>query len=283
MESGSSGTLPSFNASRREVVWDAFVGNTTECADTTQGSTFACMRNATTSDLLSSWETVAAAFPELFLFVPVIDGPNGLLPDLPSKLLAAGHFSKIPFMAGTVLDEGTDFVPEQISTDEQLVEFIVEADNPFAPSLSPQFQKDVATLLTLYPDNPALGSPFGTGNETFGLSSEYKRASALLGDASFQATRREWIQAATAAGVTTFGYIFTDQNAALADPATGGASAFWRSASRSSWADVVLPLSSQCTMLPRFRTCTGLPPSRRLMWRAVWWRWLWWTIGCRSP
>ena len=125
-------------------------------------------------------------------------------------------------MAGTVLDEGTDFVPEQISTDEQLIEFIVGADNPFAPSLTLQFQKDVATLLTLYPDNPALGSPFGTGNETFGLSSEYKRAAALLGDASFQATRREWIQAATAAGVTTFGYIFTDQNVAAADPARGG-------------------------------------------------------------
>ena len=223
MESGSAGTLPSFNASRREVIWDAFVSNTTECAGATQGSTFACMRNATTSDLLSSWETVAAALPEPFLFVPVIDGPDGLLPDLPSKLLAAGHFSKIPFMAGTVLDEGTAFVPEQITTDEQLVELIVVASNPFAPSLSPQFQKDVATLLTLYPDNPALGSPFGTGNETFGLSSEYKRASALLGDLLFQATRREWIQAAAAAGVTTFGYIFTDQNAAAADPAKGGA------------------------------------------------------------
>ncbi|KAI1795283.1 extracellular triacylglycerol lipase precursor [Ganoderma leucocontextum] len=221
MESGSAGTLPSFNASRREVVWDAFVANTTECADAAQGSTFACMRNATTSDLLSSWEAIAPVFPEPFLFVPVIDGPNGLLPDLPSKLLAAGHFSKIPFMAGTVLDEGTDFVPVQISTDEQLVEFIVVANNPFAPSLTPQFQTDVATLLTLYPDNPALGSPFGTGNETFGLSSQYKRAAALLGDASFQGTRREWIQAATAAGLTTFGYIFTDQNVAAADPATG--------------------------------------------------------------
>nr|VWO94947.1 Carboxylic ester hydrolase (EC [Ganoderma boninense] len=221
MESGSSGTLPSFTASRRDVVWDAFVANTTECASAAPGSTFACMRNATTSDLLSSWEAVAAAFPEPFLFVPVIDGPGGLLPDLPSKLLAAGNFSKIPFVAGTVLDEGTDFVPEQIASDAQLEEFVVVADNPFAASLSLQFEQDVGTLLGLYPDNAALGSPFGTGNETFGLSSEYKRAAAMLGDVSFQATRRAWIQAAAAVGVTTFGYIFTDQNAALADPARG--------------------------------------------------------------
>ncbi|PIL26441.1 hypothetical protein GSI_12199 [Ganoderma sinense ZZ0214-1] len=221
MESGSSGTLPSFTASRRDVVWDAFVANTTECASVAPGSTFACMRNATTSDLLSSWEAVAAVFPVPFLFVPVIDGPNGLLPDLPSKLLAAGNFSKIPFMAGTVFDEGTDFTPEQISTDAQVEEFMIDADNPFASALSNQFQQDLAELLTLYPDNPALGSPFGTDNETFGLSSQYKRASALLGDASFQATRREWIQAAAGAGVTTFGYIFTDQNAALANPVRG--------------------------------------------------------------
>ena len=226
MESGSASTLPSFTASRRDVVWDTFVANTTECASAAAGSTFACMRNTTTSDLLSSWEAVAAAFPEPFLFVPVIDGPDGLLPDLPSKLLAAGKFSKIPFMAGTVLDEGTDFVPTQISSDAQLEEFIVVADNPFAPSLTLQFQQDVGTLLALYPDNAALGSPFGTGNETFGLSSEYKRAAAMLGDVSFQAPRREWIQAATAAGVTTYGYIFTDQNAAAANPVKGGTYSF---------------------------------------------------------
>ena len=77
------------------------------------------------------------------------------------------------------------------------------------------FEEDVARLLELYPDVPALGSPYGTGNETFGLSSQYKRASAIAGDASFQATRRQWIRAASAAGVKTFGYLFTDQNAAL--------------------------------------------------------------------
>ncbi len=75
--------------------------------------------------------------------------------------------------------------------------------------------------MQLYPDNPALGSPFGTGNETFGFSSQYKRAAALLGDASFQGPRREWIQAASSAGVTTFGYHFTDQNA-VTTPSKGG-------------------------------------------------------------
>ena len=79
-------------------------------------------------------------------------------------------------------------------------------------------------LLQLYPDDPALGSPFGTGNNTFGAGAEYKLAAAILDDVSFQSTRRMWIQAASNAGVKTFGYLFTDQNAALANPSLGGES-----------------------------------------------------------
>ena len=35
-------------------------------------------------------------------------------------------------------------------------------------------------LLELYPDDPALGSPFNTGNETFGFPSGYKREAAIV-------------------------------------------------------------------------------------------------------
>lgn len=34
-------------------------------------------------------------------------------------------------------------------------------------------------LLELYPDVPSLGSPFNTGDETFNLSSQYKRYAAM--------------------------------------------------------------------------------------------------------
>ena len=223
MESGSQGTSPPLAPLRRQAVWDFFVAHTPSCANATVGETFTCMRAvASTAELLRSWEATAAYFPELVLFVPVLDGPNGLIPDMPSKLLSAGHFSKIPFIAGTVLDEGTEFVPQTISSDTQLVEYLIEAGDPFATNVSERFQQDIAKLLQLYPDNPALGSPYGTGNDTFGLSSEYKRLSAIVGDVSFQAPRREWIQAASAANVNTYGYLFADRHAALS-PATGGA------------------------------------------------------------
>ncbi|PIL26418.1 hypothetical protein GSI_12175 [Ganoderma sinense ZZ0214-1] len=221
MESGFAGSLPSIDASRGDLLWDAFAANVTVCAGVFRGSTFSCLRNATADALLSSWEAAVEAIPDLFHFVPVIDGPGGLLPDVPSNLLAAGNFSRIPFIAGTVVDEGTDFVPRQISSDLQYPEFVLIAEDPFPEVVTPDFQVSVGTLIALYPDDPAAGSPFGTGNETFGLSSQYKRASAMYGDVSFQAVRRRWIEAATAAGVTAYGYVFADQNVAVADPSKG--------------------------------------------------------------
>ncbi|KAI0713037.1 extracellular triacylglycerol lipase precursor [Cerioporus squamosus] len=212
-ESGSAGTIPFFNASRRGVAWDKFVSEVPACANASAGATFSCMQRVDTATLLTALEETAASFPEPFLFVPVLDGPDGLVPDLPSKLLAEGRFSKIPFIAGTNLDEGTLFTPTSLSTDEQVIDFFTIEDQPFADPPPASFQQDVATLMQLYPDDPALGSPFGTGNETFGLSSEYKRVSAIMGDATTQAPRREWIRAASGAGVRTFGYYFTDQNA----------------------------------------------------------------------
>lgn len=51
---------------------------------------------------------------------------------------------------------------------------------PAVPSVSEtQLENATMRLLELYPDVPALGSPFNTGNDTFGLSSGYKRVAAL--------------------------------------------------------------------------------------------------------
>ena len=227
MESGFAGSLPSFEASRGDLLWDAFAANITVCAGVPRGLTFPCLRNASADALLSSWEAAIETIPDLFHFVPVIDGPGGLLPDTPSSLLAAGNFSKIPFIAGTVLDEGTDFVPREIASGLQFQEFVLIAENPFPESTNAQFQLAAGTLVAVYPDDPTAGSPFGTGNETFGLSSQYKRAAAMYGDVSFQAVRRRWSQAATEAGVPAYGYVFADQNVAAADPSRGGAFLSW--------------------------------------------------------
>ncbi|KAI9601558.1 hypothetical protein H4Q26_001384 [Puccinia striiformis f. sp. tritici PST-130] len=49
----------------------------------------------------------------------------------------------------------------------------------------------------LYPDEPSLGSPFGTGNSTFGLPQIFKRLAAWYGDLHYQAPRRLWARTAS--------------------------------------------------------------------------------------
>ena len=51
--------------------------------------------------------------------------------------------------------------------------------------------EEVAPLLTLYPNDPAQGSPFGTGDENQ-LAPMYKRVAAFQGDFLFQSNRR-WL------------------------------------------------------------------------------------------
>lgn len=53
--------------------------------------------------------------------------------------------------------------------------------------------KDLDTLLKLYPADPAAGSPFNTGNAN-ALTPQYKRNAALVGDITFQAPRRFFLE-----------------------------------------------------------------------------------------
>ncbi|KAJ7111450.1 esterase 1 [Mycena epipterygia] len=207
-ESGSQATSALFTPERREVDWQNFVAGVSSCASkATSGSTFGCLRNANTTEIFQGLSAALAEANEIFPWNPVIDGPGGLIPDLPSVLFQRGHFARLPFIAGTNLDEGTDFTPPAINSTDEINAAIFSMSSP---SVSPTIlERSVLTLLQLYPDIPALGSPFNTGNETFGLSSQFKRAAALVGDLNFLSQRRAWIETAASAGVKTFGYLFT--------------------------------------------------------------------------
>lgn len=200
LESGSPATALTFDAERREIDWQNFVGGVPSCADlATSGNTFACLKAANSSDIFHGLLTALALSPELFAFDPTIDGPDGLYPDIPSRLFAKGQFARVPFITGTNLDEGaqkfpwspfcvniivfdwcigTLFTPTTLNSEQQVRNFIIANFSP--PIVSAQTLDSTADkLIQLYPDVPALGSPFDTGNETFGLSSVYKQAAAL--------------------------------------------------------------------------------------------------------
>ncbi|KAJ7897434.1 esterase 1 [Mycena leptocephala] len=211
-DSGFQGTTPLFPPSRGEVDWQNFVGGV---------------------EILQGF-AVATAEPDKFnAWPPIIDGPGGIIPDLPSVLLRRGQISRLPFIAGTVLDEGarispsefcshdldkypgTSFAPQTVNSTAQLFNLIVAL---FSPSSSPV---TLNTSLYYRPVHRSPGSPFNTGNGAFGLSSQFKRAAAIVGDGNFQSQRRSWIETAANAGVATFGYLFTEPQSTAA-PVLGG-------------------------------------------------------------
>jgi len=213
-ESGSAATALTFDAQHRQIDWDNFVSGVPGCENlATTNNTFGCLKSVNTTAILAGLLLAQDESSEEFPWSPTIDGPGGFIPELPSQLFAKGIFAKLPFISGTNLDEGTLFTPSTGNYTTELIESIIIAN--FSPPAVAFVSEDqlvdaVAKLLEIYPDIPALGSPFNTGNDTFGLSPGYKRAAALDGDVSFQSQRRFWIQTASNAGVKTFGYLFTE-------------------------------------------------------------------------
>lgn len=78
-----------------------------------------------------------------------------------------------PFITGAV------FAPESTSSSEEIRTRLLGTYPSSGAESQAQIEEVVDKLMELYPDIPALGSPYNTGNETFGLSSQYKRLGSL--------------------------------------------------------------------------------------------------------
>jgi hypothetical protein len=133
--------------------------------------------------------------------------------------------AKKPFISGNVLDEGTLFPsPTPIDTvDAMWAFFKKDYLNKGSTWLSNEQTK--AKILQLYPADPVLGSPFNTGNETFGLGAQFKRAAAIFGgdcspvwmrtslpifsDIRYHGPRRSWLADATKYGLKGWTYQFS--------------------------------------------------------------------------
>ncbi|KAJ7216322.1 esterase 1 [Mycena pura] len=210
-QSSQPGTTVLFDANRSAPQWLVFANFACGTTNLTIDDTFSCLLSASADDIPAGEEAGVTAMVGEFPFFPVLDGPAGIVSTLPSVRLSGGAGNNVPFMSGSVLDDGTLFVAASVGTNssDQIVAQINASFTP-SPGGAPALANAIGTLLELYPDDPALGCPFGTGNNTFGFSSEYKRAAALLGDLLIQAPRRSWSQTASQQGTTVYSYLFTD-------------------------------------------------------------------------
>lgn len=56
-------------------------------------------------------------------FAPIVDGVNGIMPDLPSRLITAGKFSPVDFLGGHCTGDGNTFAggnPTQFVTEDDI-------------------------------------------------------------------------------------------------------------------------------------------------------------------
>jgi hypothetical protein len=73
---------------------------------------------------------------------------------------------------------GTFFTPQGVNSSTQISRSLISGSTPSDEGAA-ALNVTVSKVLQLYPDIPAIGSPYGTGNDTFGLSSQYKRDAAI--------------------------------------------------------------------------------------------------------
>ncbi|KAI0819587.1 carotenoid ester lipase [Trametes gibbosa] len=185
MESGS--VSPAGNVSKVQPNFD-FIASETGCASSID--ILECLREVPASAIQAAMDRTATYLSFQALNTPWMPHADGLfIRDNPQRLLLEGNVSDVPFVIGSCEDEGTLFalVSLNLTTQDEVAAYLSSNYFPNAP------KENITRLLDFYPSEPALGSPFNTGN-AFAFSPQYKRVSAFHGDFFFQATRRLLLQ-----------------------------------------------------------------------------------------
>ncbi|KAI8680803.1 hypothetical protein LRP88_04422 [Fusarium phalaenopsidis] len=139
--------------------------------------TLQCLRHV-------KYETLFKAFAP-FVVTPVLDGK--FLTQLPSTSFKKNQVAKAAVLIGSNTDEGTAsfFGPRgTLNTDKDVAKYLSTMGSGLDT-------KTVRHLMQLYPDDPAQGCPFNTGEERFEQNGkQYKRGAAISGDYVIHAGRR---------------------------------------------------------------------------------------------
>ncbi|KAH9926249.1 alpha/beta-hydrolase [Epithele typhae] len=178
IESGAIQPVGWIDGSNPQAAYDTYSASV-GCGNATD--TLACIRHApleavtNTSAVNASWS-------------PRADG--SVLLDLPQKLLTEGRARNVPVVAGNAEDEGTLFAlnTPNITSDAEFIQALL-ASSWFGNLSAPQGPQ----LLDLYPNDPALGAPYGTGDD-FQYGQMHKRFASVMGDVNVDANRRLFLR-----------------------------------------------------------------------------------------
>ncbi|KAJ1304579.1 hypothetical protein OPQ81_005721 [Rhizoctonia solani] len=164
---------------------------------------FECIRSADTTALQhAEWKVLEipdklkATDPAPIAFAPSIHPDDPFFFDGPDRIAENHQF-------------GTDFVPSLADTPALKSYFATTRPGLTFGVETSEAQKAFDNFLSMYPDDPAAGSPFGTGNETWGKGRETKRGAAIFGDWLFEAPRRKFTREAVKAGLPVWSYQYS--------------------------------------------------------------------------
>ncbi|PPQ94411.1 hypothetical protein CVT25_002499 [Psilocybe cyanescens] len=135
-------------------------------------TTMSCLRQASVGAIVSAINRIPNEIS------PVVEGSNGFLPDLPSRLITSGKFSIVDFLGGHCTGDGNTFAggtPEQFKTEDDIRNIV------FSRWPGVKSGDTITQALALY---PAPGTPGST------FSTQYERATAIAGDIIF--TCMDW-------------------------------------------------------------------------------------------
>ncbi|EJD05093.1 alpha/beta-hydrolase [Fomitiporia mediterranea MF3/22] len=113
-----------------------------------------CLRKASIGALVAAVNAVPPTS-----IVPVVDGPDGILPELPSALISSGKFRTVDFLGGHCTTEGRTILevpPQDITTDADIIRYLFQE---WAPHVT---NETIEKAFSLYPAPGTPSSPYAT-------------------------------------------------------------------------------------------------------------------------
>ena len=204
MDSGSIVPANLSNGTKGQDVFKA-ITDATGCSNVFDK--LGCLRKVPYEQFLNAANSLPAIGGHDSVALAYLPRPDGyVLPVSPEIAVQTGRYAAVPMIIGDQEDEGTLFSTSQtdITTTAALVSYL---KNLFFYDAS---VAQVQTLVDAYPDDPAAGSPFGTG-QLNNIYPQFKRLAAILGDLTFTLTRRLFLTATLAANpsVPAWSYLST--------------------------------------------------------------------------